>query len=383
MAHVHIALVGGQTYPVYLGIAETSPDRVVLVHSPSSAGEAHRIADEFKGNGVPFLFEVCDPVNVKQVLDKTRMMARIMSDDDDYTINLTSGTKVWSILFREAFATKGHVKFIYVDQSCTLYDLSNGDSREGAAIDTDRVFRLNDTSALSYLDYNDLTDDDMKVLGAVKGLIHSNWTAFNALTVLNTPDKQQRLSHRQGTVEHKGSSLSWNRDSNTATLSLMRRDGRLVEKTLASPHVFNLLLNAGWFEAEVARHLSCWKHSHEVRMNVKFPYVEGNPKNEIDIIVNTGNRLMFVECKTQIHTLTDLDKFSKAVRNYGGTGCHALFVTYGPMTSEAAEKCRDNGIIPFSFKDTLTASHNDDRRGIITRALHQLLDERLFTINKK
>jgi len=118
-------------------------------------------------------------------------------------------------------------------------------------------------------------------------------------------------------------------------------------------------------------------------MNVKFPYVEGNPKNEIDIIVNTGNRLMFVECKTQIHTLTDLDKFSKAVRNYGGTGCHALFVTYGPMTSEAAEKCRDNGIIPFSFKDTLTASHDDDRRGIITRALHQLLDERLFTINKK
>ena len=383
MANVHIALVGGQTYPVYLGIAETSPDRVILVHSASSLAEAQRIAAEFKGSGIPFVYELCDPVNVKQVLDKTRLLARIMSDDDHYTVNLTSGTKVWSILFHEAFAAKPNVKFIYVDQSCTIYDLSDGDSREGAPIDTDRVFRLNDTHAESYLDYKEMNDDDMKVLGAVKGLIHSNWTVFNALTVLNTPNKQQCLKQRQGRVEHKGSSLSWNRDDNTATLSLQRLDGRLVEKTLSSPHVFNLLLNTGWFEAEVARHLSCWKHGHEVRMNVKFPYVVGNPKNEIDVIVNTGNRLMFVECKTQIHTLTDLDKFSKAVRNYGGTGCHALFVTYGPMTSEAAEKCRDNGIIPFSFKDTLDASHDDDRRGIITRALHQLLDERLFTINKK
>ena len=383
MANVHIALVGGQTYPVYLGIAETAPDRVMLVHSPSSAGEAKRIAAEFKGNGVPFLFEQCDPVNVKQVVEKARLLARIMSDEDHYTVNLTSGTKVWSILFYEAFAAKPNVKFIYVDQSCTLYDLANGDSREGAAIDTDRVFRLNDTRAESYLDFKEMTEDDMKVLGALKGLIHVNWSTFNALTVLNTPDKQQHLKQRQGTAEYKGSSLTWDRDASTATLSLMRRDGRLVEKTLSSPHVFNLLLNAGWFEAEVARHLSCWKHSREVRMNVKFPYVVGNPKNEIDVIVNTGNRLMFVECKTQIHTLTDLDKFSKAVRNYGGTGCHALFVTYGPMTNEAAEKCRDNGIIPFSFKDTLTTSHEEDKRGVITRVLHRLLNERLFTINKK
>ena len=47
MANVHIALVGGQTYPVYLGIAETSPDRVILVHSESSLAEAQRIAAEF------------------------------------------------------------------------------------------------------------------------------------------------------------------------------------------------------------------------------------------------------------------------------------------------------------------------------------------------
>ena len=383
MANVHIALVGGQTYPVYLGIAETSPDRVVLMHSGSSLAEAQRIASEFMGSGIPFLYEDCHPVNVKAVLEKARMMAKIMSDEDNYTINLTSGTKVWSILFHEAFAGKPHVRFIYVDQSCTLYDLSDGECRDCAAIDTDRVFRLNGTSALSYLDFKDLTEDDMRTLGAIKGLIHSNWSAFTALTVAKTPEKQQSFKQKQGMVEHKGSTLSWDRTADSATLSLLRRDGRVVNKTLTSPHALNLVFNAGWFEADAARHLSSWKHSNEVRMNVKFPYMEGNPKNEIDVIVNTGNRLLFVECKTQIHTLTDLDKFSKAVRNYGGTGCHALFVTFGSMTSEAAEKCHDNDIIPFSFKDTLNACRNEDKKGVITRALHQLLNERLYTINKK
>jgi hypothetical protein len=231
--------------------------------------------------------------------------------------------------------------------------------------------------------YSSLTDDDMAALHTIKKLTHFNWKAFFALTVLRTDDMKQLLKQRQGAIEHNGSTLSWDRVANQATMSLERNDGRRLERELSSPHLFNMLLNAGWFEMEVARHLSRWKHSHEVRLNVMFPYVEGNAKNEIDVIVNTGNRLMFVECKTHIHTLTDLDKFSKAVRNYGGTGCHALFVTFGPMTSEASEKCRDNGIIPFSFKDALTASRETEQQDVITRALHKLLDERLFTINKK
>lgn len=389
MANVHIALVGGQTYPVYLGIAETSPDRVILVHSQSSLPEAQRIAAEFKGSGIPFMYEQYDPVNVTQVLDKSRMMAKIMSDEDYYTINLTSGTKVWSILFREAFASKPNVKFIYVDQSCYIYDLSNGDSRQGAAINPDCVFRLNGIGAINYLNYSDLNDSDLNVLRAVKRLARVNWKEFNELTILSTPEKNQCLRARQGEIEHNESYMTWDRDSCTATVSISGRDGQEVTKTLTSPHVFNLLLNAGWFEAEVARILSGWRHSCEVRLNVKFPYIEGNPKNEIDVIVSTANRMMFVECKTQIHTLTDLDKFSKAVRNYGGTGCHALFVTYWTMTPEAAEKCRDNGIIPFSFKDTLDAWRDHNQSGfvnyddVIARALYRLLDERLVAINMR
>ena len=255
---------------------------------------------------------------------------------------------------------------------------------KGAPIDTDRVFRLNDTQTLSYLDFDDLTAEDLKAIGSIRGLYLANRSAFTELTVSNTPDKKKAHKRNNGSIDWKGSSLSWDSANGNVTVAIKGRAGTYRKETLTSPHVFDLVLNAGWFEAEVARILSSWRHSHEVRLNVTFPYTEGNPKNEIDVIVNTSDRLLFVECKTSIHTLTDLDKFSKAVRNYGGTGCHALFVSFTSMSKDAAEKCRDNGIIPFSFKDTLNASRDKSKQQeVIAKALHRLLDEKLITINKK
>lgn len=380
MANVHIALVGGQTYPVYLGIAETSPDRVMLVHSRSSLAEAQRIAAEFSGTGISFAYELCDPVNVKQVLEKTRMLAEVLSDEDHYTINLTSGTKVWSILFHEAFATKPHVRFIYVDQSCNIYDLSNGDSHPGAPVDTDRVFRLNNTVALSYRDFKELTPEDINAILQLQEMHGANRKAFSRLTIYMPHNHD---SDGKTTTEYNGSSLSWDSATNAVNIRIRKSGDSYMEETITAPHIADLVFKSGWFEAEVARHLALWKHSREVRMNVMFPYEAGSTKNEIDVIVNTGSRIVFVECKTSILNVTDLDKFSKAVRNYGGTGCHALFVCSSKMRPEALEKCRDNGIIPFSFKDTIDAANDKTDPDLITKALHQLLDERLFANNKK
>ena len=382
MANVHIALVGGQTYPVYLGIAETSPDRVILVHSLDSLVEARRIAAEFDGTDLAFDYEEFDPVNVTQVFEKANALAQSLGDDHHYTINLTSGTKVWSILFRETFASKPDVKFIYVDQSCSIYDLSSGEVKETEMVEMDRVFRLNNTSVLKSMDFHRLTEEDLNAIPVIRYLYLSKRFAFTALTVPTTRPGENKIRNNKDSFVFQGSSISWDHETKTIDFQLKTKTG-MIEKTLSSPHIFDLVFFAGWFEAEVSRHLSMWKHSHEVKMNVQFPYVDGKTKNEIDVIVNTGKRLLFVECKTHIHNLTDLDKFSKAVRNYGGMGCHALFVTFESLSQLAEEKCRDNGIIPFSFKDALDACHEDDKSGVITNALHQLLDEQLFTINKK
>lgn len=388
MVHIHITLVGNQTYPVYLGIAEDeiSPDMVILVHSENSLTEAQRIAAEFADSNIEFRYELCNPVNVKQVLAKAKELAQSMSDDNHYTINLTSGTKVWSIIFHEAFENKPNVKFIYVDQTCNIYDLSTGEMRMGAAIDTHRVFRLNGTSALRYLRFEDLTEEDLDAITRIRQLTRVNRAAVTDVTNYEFSKARNRRRDKFESVKFPGSSIAWDLDKKEVTLTITNKK-TVATDTISSPHIFSLMFNAGWFEAEVARQLSFWKHSREIMLNVVFPYSERVAKNEIDIIVNTGNRLLFVECKTSIHSVTDLDKFSKAVRNFGGTGCHAMFVSYSSMGDKPSEKCRDNNIIPFSFQDTLNAVNSGEvplsDGNPITNALCALLDKKLSTINKK
>lgn len=73
--------------------------------------------------------------------------------------------------------------------------------------------------------------------------------------------------------------------------------------------------------------LSKWKDCEDVWMNVVFPYDNSNPKNEIDVVAKIGNKLLFIECKVQVFDNTDIDKFKSAVRNYGGMGAKAVFIT--------------------------------------------------------
>jgi hypothetical protein len=113
--------------------------------------------------------------------------------------------------------------------------------------------------------------------------------------------------------------------------------------SFTSKHSFNLVMNSGWFEYKVAKLLEGWSRAQEIWMNVVFPYKPGKDgtrksKNEIDVIVHTGKKLLFVECKTSVFDKTDIDKFAAAVKNYGGMGSKALFITGAKLSF-----CKESG----------------------------------------
>lgn len=80
-------------------------------------------------------------------------------------------------------------------------------------------------------------------------------------------------------------------------------------------------------------------------------YTSGNAKNEIDIIINTGSKVLFLECKTQVTDIKDIDKFSNVVKNNGGLAARGILVTDNPLKQQVQEKCRDNHIIHFNTKE--------------------------------
>lgn len=373
--NIHIALIGGQAYPAYLGIADQQPDEVILVHSNSTKNEAERIQLELLDGNIRLM--EFDPVNIDRIFRQTRNLLSKVDAEHIYTINITSGTKLWTIAFYECFKNVANAKLIYIDQNNRIYDLSTMDSLLSTVqLNMDLLFRLNGTTVKSYTDYSEYTSEDLTCLQQIKSLRQYSYQLFHAMSV---PDNVHVLDSEENTLAFNmkdSGVLSWNKMNKCIIVEMITKKGKRRE-ILKSPHVFDLFFYTGWFEYEVAHILSNWKYAKEIRLNVCFPYqTNNNAKNEIDIIVNTGNRLLFVECKTQIFNITDIDKFRTSVKNYGGMGCKALFITEANMKSKAAEKCRDSGILFFSMSD---CSGNF----LPLKMLCIMLEQELFEINKK
>lgn len=372
MPKVHITLVGGQTYPEYLGILDSKPDYVVFIHSVDTYDEAMRLSKEIS---CAFQFVQLDPVDIRDVYKRVEQLSNTFNEDNDIVVDVTSGTKIWSIACFKYFSIKPNVKLIYVDQNNKIYDLLTGNNHTPLLpLKTDLALRLNGNEPNSYSDLSSYTEEDANAINTIKRLRKTNHKDFTEFTV----NRKEPSAMNEGdlSIAETGSMLSWNRKQGWIKVLIKNKRGEEASALLDSLHAFNLFFHTGWFEFEVALMLSKWKYTKSIWVNVIFPYTNSNPKNEVDIIVNTGDKLLFVECKTQINDITDIDKFRTAVKNYGGMGCKALFVTEARMKKEASEKCQDSGIISFSLSDCGNLLSQD-------KALYMLLDQELFGINKK
>lgn len=374
MAHIHISLVGAQAYPVYLAIADLQPDEVVLIHSNSTCKEASLVKTEID---MPTRLLLLDPVDISQIFATVKGLYETMNHEDTYSINLSGGTKLWSLAFYEYFRNQNHVKLLYIDQNNLIYDLRTQTShRATVMVDMDQVFRLNGVEETSYDNIADYTTEDCYVSNRLFQLRSTYNLAMRSLSVLDRYKKKEVEENETGSLKIASNMLKWDKTSNSIDVRLVNGEKKTNQQFI-SPHVFRLFFFTGWFELRVAKLLSQWKYAKEIRLSVKFPYLQdGNPKNEIDIIVNTGNRLLFVECKTQISSITDIDKFRTAVKNYGGMSSKALFVTLDPMKATAAEKCVDSDILAFSISDARKESN-------YRAELFSMLESELFEINKK
>ncbi len=375
MKKIHITLVGGQPVPVYIGIKdEGQASTTVLVCSAQSKLEAERIKSQFPKRDVKI--QVCSPVDLNEIED---LACQFCKDywDCEVTLNLTSGTKLWSLTFFKVFTTHPYSHFIYVDQNNNVTDILTKESHI-CNIDKETRFTLYGTPLTSYRNINEYDEEDFNVMRKVEKLRRVNKGDFTKLTksmletdliagvVLDSTEGGSEIEYDYHTKWAKVTIKGWN---------------RTVTEELESEHVFDILFNSGWFELKVAKELSKNESFKSVWLNCEFKDSLGHPKNEIDIIADTGNRLFFVECKTMIKDTTDIDKFKSALRNFSGTSSKGLFVTNDKVTDKtksaykrAMEKCEDNDILTFNYAE-FNAGNQD--------SIHNLINSQIKTQNKK
>lgn len=363
--NVHITLVGGQPAPVYHGIVYANPDKVVYFYSAETHEIAEQISNEVK---IPSERRRIDPVNLNDI-EKKVLLCKENFAKDTITINISGGTKPWAYYFVRIFGEVPNVEIFYVDQNNVVWNFSNK-SKVSVHFDMDAQFRLHGNPLEEYLSFAEIQDDDKQVVADINSMIQFSQSAFFRL--VKAFKGASNLTFQQ---LEDGSFLEWNTKEKSFEMSIVKR-GQYYSKKLKSKNVRHLLLKTGWFEYEVALLISHWDKAKDIRLNCIFPYKDTAPKNEIDVLVDTGTKLLFVECKTQIEDNTDIDKFRAAVNNYGGLGSKALFVTKVKMKDKTKEKCEDNGILTFSM--------SDDHLGLSKeQALILLLESELFNINAK
>lgn len=380
MAHIHITLVGGQPVPVYNGIIATSPDKVVFIYSESSKNQIEVIKSEINQN---IIIEEQPPLSAtdpNEIFDRAQYLAETHKEDT-ITLNISSGLKSWSHLFARVFDSLPNTTIIYIDQNNNVWNYSTMSLQGKVEFDIDISFKLQNNALTHYTSFTDFTQEDKDIMDKLIIARKYNFVRFNELTTVLSKKQQNILEHQpQGRFEKSFSDyVEWDKP-NFVRLCLTNKNYGIKEFLLQSPHAISLAFNAGWFEYKIARMLSHWRHAKDIRLNCKFPLRNTNnvqfPKNEIDIIVNTGSKILFVECKTQITSSTDIDKFRTAVKNYGGMGSKALFITEALMRPVDVEKCIESNIIPFSLNDPTADPQRE-------QALFKLLEQKLSIINEK
>lgn len=387
MNKVHITLIGGQAMPVFIGIKESDASSYVLIHSSRTMSTAN-VIESFINKEKPHS-------STRKVLMESSDIAKIktgMSDlledykDCEIEANVTSGTKPWSIALAMSAAEYKNLILVYIDQNCRIFNYSNYsentiDNIEGGI---QQILKYNLNQSQSHNDFGSYTQEDYDILNKIKAIRKKYPKIFNDLTIPNKKTKRRFSNNLVDRIydSNHGSEIYWDRRKGKpqeVRILIQNKSRKDDEMVLTSPHAFDLVTSSGWFEYEVASMFKSWPKCKEIWMNVKFPYKNNNPKNEIDVIVNTGVKLLFIECKTQVFDNTDIDKFASAVKNYGGMGTKALFITMEPMSEQAIEKCNTNGVMNYSMYSI--------RKGVLCpngkKRLFEMLNNTLFDSNTK
>lgn len=381
MSKIHITLVGGQPAPVYHGIVATKPDLVVYVYSKdTNSKQAFQILkEEVDIKWLGYKLDPTNPILIKKLAEK---LAHMFKEDKEITVNISGGLKSWSYWFGIVFEKYPNATIIYIDQNNLLWNYRTMEASSNVNFDMHTLFRLYRNPLTNYTPYTDYTEADFNTIPLIEECRAFNYQDFNRLLTVLNKDSQTRLRTQECGDFHLPESLSyvkWDRNkhigNSTVTIHIQNND-LFITRKFTSPHAIELAFFAGWFECKIAHLLSKWSKAKEICMNCHFPFKPGFDKNEVDIIINTGNKILFVECKTQISKTIDIDKFRSVIKAYGGTASKGLFITDAPMYDLAKAKCKEHNILTFSLQD----SHGNMT---CENALIELLNTELDKINAR
>lgn len=332
MKEVHITLLGKENLPLYYPIIEFNSEEVYVLGSRQNSAVSHNLKYVLEKKGL--LCKVycdIDAFNIKSIMSKCEEIHSKIGNDCNVTYNITGGTKIMAI--GAYIVAKQHkARIIYTDSvSCIDLDtyLAIPLSRK---VDNETIFRL---QGQSLKNYNAYTYDEQTHATAnkIKNFIECNRPVFKHL-------------HNQYKAYALPSYFKYEQyEYNSTSTHICIKAANKILLEIEHPEAKKMLFEGRWWEALVADYISEWADGkYEIWQNVTFyprdisSILEDNDKNEIDILVNTGNKFLFVECKSGFISQDNINKMSVIRQNYGSDKSRSVLISYFRLKNDLREK---------------------------------------------
>lgn len=351
--NIQIALVGGQLLPVYVGAREFQPDQLHLIVSDDSAGHITILQRELAS--IPCHQHLCDPFDFSAIKDLCETIIGSMNNTDTISFNLTGGTKIM-MLAGHAVMNEKKLTGFYINQNFSMLLLPSYEKKAiRTRLSVQDFFSLSDHHFSGCSVITDFTPEDHQVAETV-GRFAGRGKEYTTITKFIRSKYNDKHEVIPETALHRVDSrivVEWTRDAITANIA---GKSPLV---LRSRHVHSLFFNAGWWELVVATAVAGWTGLQEMKLNCVLPFRsdENTSKNEIDILLNTGERLIFIECKSGYIKQEDVNKIKIIRQTYGGVIAKSLLVSRFAPKPTIMEKCKELDIAVFTARNGFTGLH--------------------------
>ncbi len=334
---IHITLVGGQIIPVYKGILFSQPEKIVLIHSSESENDAIHLReivqnDHVAKNGTELIH--INPNNFEGILNQLQLL---ISTENTYSFNITSGNKLMALAAYQIAMQNENCSIYYIDQTDLFTDLK---TKENDSIDQfvniEKVFELGKNPIASSKKLN-ITNEILNNIDKIRDIYNNDIAEISEL--LHHLRESKNFKNLKFTSK-MGSTLTLDELDGELNLNISRKN-EFITETFEGRRNINLLRLTTWFELYVAHLLNDWSYIEEIKTNIKVKNARGVDKNEIDIILNTGTKLYFIECKTQVSDSKDIEKFTNISKRYGGLAAKTVLITYFKLKDDFFEKTKD------------------------------------------
>lgn len=337
-----ITLLGRQLFPVYLGIKERNPDALFILYTKETAPLKAKIRGQFPGLKIQD-FQI-DPYDYQMIQDKvTEILAQ--NETATYELNLTSGTKLMALAAQQVFTTFGHFCF-YIDQKQNIIDLASGEKEKVESVIPTRTFlSLSGHDSYTSQQLKDFNAEEKALAKDIFNLREKNsgiQKLFQLFRSLNLDRDIRNFHHKD-----KDFTIVWSRNE------LFIEASRFVLRSKGK-NSFIIASTGLWWEIVVASVVEKWKPVKEVFMSftIKSNGGKNYDKNEVDILINTGQNIFFIECKSGMVTQSDINKINTVGKFYGGIGSKSILVSFFKPKKHLIEKCLDYNIEIFCLKES-------------------------------